>query len=127
MINYKEFNISKSNVSRSINGKRGQTFLKELLNTLDSMDTKALLKIDRSLFKCAPDSVFGVMLKSRGGIDPYYYHYQGGHTVTSLSKVLNISRGLVAEIIQKTYLDEDNEDRWLTLRTWVDKQIKQVK
>lgn len=125
MMNYKEFNINKSNVGRSINGKRGQAYLKELLYVLDSMDTKALLKIDRCLFMYTPDSVFGVMLKSRGGIDPYYYHYQGGHTVTSLSKVLNISRGLVAEIIQKTYLDEDNGDRWRTLRTWVAKQIKQ--
>ena len=111
-------------VQRAIDGKRGQSFLKELLTTLDAMPNKRLISDelqDRSGEVCAIGSV-GVAR----GIDMSKLDLEN---TDQIGKAFGIAPALVAEI---EFMNDDDfyyssktpEQRWQSMRDWVAKQIR---
>jgi len=111
-------------VASAIRGKRGQQFLKELLNALDAMPEKKLIAEELS----STDGVcaIGSVGKSRGidmsVIDPDDYD--------QVVKAFGIPEALVREIefINDEYLQypvPTPEKRFEHVRRWVSLQIKQ--
>ena len=122
-------NLWRGTVKRSINGKRGQDFLKELAKAMDEMPEKRLIKnelISENGEVCA----IGVVCKSRG--------LKVGHVEledpAEVGSLVGISMALAAEI---EYLNDEfdyyrvvketPEERWIRMRKWVDGQIKKPK
>jgi hypothetical protein len=110
-------------VASAIRGKRGQAFLRELLDALDAMPEKRLiaeaLRADGEV--CALGSIGakrGVDLES---LDPEDYD--------KLANVFGIAHQLVQEIEwindeASYYVAKTPEDRWAYVRAWVVKNIK---
>ncbi len=111
----------RAQVASSIRGKRGQAFLRELIEALDAMPDKRL--IAHELRKDGEVCALGCVGEKRGvdleSLDPED-HYK-------LAQVFNIARPLVQEI---EYLNDecywrDNtpEKRWATMRAWAVQQL----
>lgn len=110
-------------VERSLAGKRGQMFLRELAKEMDAMPAKRLITselIAESGEVCA----IGVVCKARGldvsKIDVYEPDQVGG--------LVGISRSMAAEIEYENdeggRCTETPEDRWERIRAWVAEQLK---
>lgn len=112
-------------VASAIKGKRGQAFLRELLEALDAMPDKRLIReelvCDGQV--CALGSI-GVKRGVEGleKIDPYDHD--------TLSSTFGIAKALIQEI---EYVNDDEgpywgcelpETRWMRVRQWVTQQIK---
>jgi hypothetical protein len=111
----------RSNVRKTINGKRGQAFLKDLIEALDAMPEKRLIK--HSLQENGEVCAIGALGLKRGvdmaNLDPEDPE-QVGHA-------FGISSMLASEIVYEN--DEKNyrqtpEERWLRMRKWADENIK---
>lgn len=107
-------------VASAIRGRRGQAFLREMLDALDAMTEKRLirdeLRADGEV--CAIGSVGarrGVPLED---LDPYDYD--------ALAAVFGIAHQLVREIeeINDIGWDVSSEARWQRVRDWCASQIK---
>jgi hypothetical protein len=109
-------------VASAIRGKRGQAFLKEMLNALDAMPEHKLIAND--LENEGAVCALGAVGKARGAdmanIDPY-----DSVTVASL---FGVSDALVREIAfvndEYTCTNETPEQRYSMMREWVQKQIR---
>lgn len=129
-------NLWRGAVIRSIRGKRGQSFLHDLLAALDAMPEKRLVagELEAAGSFCA----LGVAGQSKGlnlaSIDTYDYD--------ALSKNFNISEPLAREIMYindelvhidnweclhgewvRTKEEKPEEKRWEIVRKWVDENI----
>jgi len=109
-------------VTRAIRGKRGQAFLKELLETLDAMPQKEL--IEGSLATPAGEvcAIGSVMIK-RGldvvGLDSY--------DSTQIACKLGIADALVREIeFVNDWGFQTVETRFERVRSWVQEHIQQA-
>lgn len=108
-------------VASSIKGKRGQAFLRELLDALDAMPEKRLianhLRVEGAVCTLgAIGAQRGVELES---IDPYDHDRLAG--------VFNIASPLVQEIEWMNDEFDWNatpEKRWQNMRAWVAQQIR---
>jgi hypothetical protein len=109
-------------VASSIKGKRGQTFLKELVAALDAMPVKRLIAHD--LRKEGEVCAIGAVGAQRGlkleHLDPEDY--------TSIASTFGIAAPLVQEI---EYMNDEGvycksaEERWAKMRAWtVSKLLK---
>lgn len=109
-------------VKSAIRGKRGQKFLTELLEALDNMTSKRLIK-DELEYKgefCA----LGVIGLSRGvdmeNLDP--------DDSLEVAKEFNIAESLAREIVfendEGTIFIENSEQRWVRVRAWVASLVK---
>lgn len=112
-------------VSRAIKGKRGQAFLRELANALDSMPVKELIadKLEASGQVCAIGRVGQVRGTRMDDLDP-----EDSVTVASRFGVAN---ALVKEL---TFINDDDfatpsspADRWKVVRRWVAEQLAETK
>lgn len=110
-------------VKNALTSKRGQSFLRELADTLDAMPEKRLIDFqivdDKSNF-CA----LGTIMAKRG-ID----HTQFILTdADAIGKSLRIAPCVVREIEwvndEAGPVTETEENRWIRVREWVAKQIK---
>ena len=118
--------IYPSIVERSIKGKRGQTFLKELAKELDAMPEKRL--IAHELIKENECCTIGVICKARG-IDVSGVDVEDAHAVGNL---VGISSSMAREIEYENDQGfnfynsnkETPENRWLRMRKWVAEQLK---
>lgn len=116
-------------VTSSIRGKRGQAFLKELLETLDGLPEKKLISNTLATPQgevCALGSVMCKRGLDAEKIDPYDYE--------QISTMLNIPESLVREI---EYINDDQflytdgectpeEARFKMVRQWVENHIIEV-
>ena len=120
--NYSEdceyLDLWRANVQRTIKGKRGQRFLRELSQTLDAMPEKVLI---RSELVSAEGQVctIGAVCKAKGidvsEVDTY--------DPEAVGNLVGISPMLAAEIEfqndEGVYYDETPAKRWLRMRAWV--------
>jgi hypothetical protein len=112
-------------VASSIKGKRGQAFLKDLLEALDAMPVKELvyhdLKNDQGV--CALGCIGTKREIDLETLDPEDWN--------GLSKTFNIAEPLVREIEyindEANTRTESPNARWERVRAWVASQIKQSK
>jgi hypothetical protein len=118
-------------VLSAIKGKRGQTFLRELLESLDALPVKALAA--NSFTKEGVCALGSVALK-RGldvsGLEPGEY---GDVDRDAVANVFGIAPAMAAEIMFEndgdfsySRRDQTPEQRFEHVRTWVLSQIKQV-
>ncbi len=111
-------------VSRAIKGKRGQAFLREMIEALDAMPEKRLfngaLESEEDGSVCA----LGAVVRKRG-LDLPKLNYASNEY---LADSLHISRALVCEI---EYLNDEQlrrvtpEDRWVKMRAWAVENLVQ--
>ncbi len=116
--------LYRANVTRTIRGRTGQAFLRELGAALDAMPVKALIAGDlvtEDGAVCAIGSVCQARGLNVSGVDVY--------DSREVAKAVGISRILAAEI---EYVndecgpwreDETPEDRWKRIRKWVDENL----
>lgn len=109
-------------VASSIRGKRGQAFLRELVEALDAMPEKRLIahELRQDGEVCALGSVGakrGIDLES---IDPEDH--------ATLSRVFNVAEPLIQEV---EYMNDEGawynatpEQRWQSMRAWAVEHIK---
>lgn len=108
-------------VASSIRGKRGQAFLRELVDALDAMPEKRLIAHDLQIGGevCAIGSV-----GARRGIDMTNLDPQDPDTIAS---VFGIATPLVQEIEwmnDEAFYRATPERRWVEMRAWVAKNLK---
>lgn len=111
-------------VASALRGKRGQSFLKEMLAALDAMPEKKLIahELEQEGAVCA----IGAVGKNRGidmsELDPE--DYQG------VANKFGISRALAQEIVfmndEASYTAETPERRFERMREWVESEIRKV-
>ena len=109
-------------VKRAIHGKRGQAFLREMIEALDAMPQKRLIShvLEEDGNVCA----LGAVARKRG-IDPKALV---GGSNSYLSSRLGIAEALVCEI---EYMNDEElwnaapERRWQEMREWAIKNLDQ--
>ena len=118
--------LYEATVKRTIRGRRGQAFLRELATELDVMPDRSLIAgdlIDADGNCCA----IGVVCKSRGTpVDRVDAEDPG-----AVGGLVGISHSMAAEIAFRNAEDDDpwghtaesREQRWLRMRAWVSSQI----
>lgn len=117
-------NLYRGTVARSIRGKRGQAFLRELADAMDAMPEKVL--IAEELINAEGDCcTIGVLCKSRG-LDVGKIDYSDPESV---GDAVGIARCLAAEIEFENdgdfwFSNETPEQRWERMRRWVDRNLK---
>lgn len=107
-------------VASAIRGKRGQAFLKDLIEALDAMPHKILIKHD--LIKNGEVCALGALgIRRRmnlDSLDPENYEL--------VSKNFGIAEPLAREIVfmNDEYCDSDSpENRWYRIRTWAERKL----
>jgi len=111
-------------VARAIRGKRGQSFLKEVLAALDALPEKKL--IESELVHDGQCCTLGAVALKRGidvsKVDAYDYE--------RVADVFDIARALAQEIEYEndegTYRAETPEERFVRMRQWVTSHIKEA-
>jgi hypothetical protein len=120
-LDWGSLNLYRANVARTIAGKKGQAFLKEMLAALDALPEKRLIhdELEAHGEVCA----IGAVGKARGikmdGIDP--------EDREAVAELFHITPMLAAEIV---YMNDEwgvgketPEDCWTRMRKWVADQI----
>lgn len=102
-------------VASAIRGKRGQAFLRELIDALDALPEKLLIKdeLQEGGMVCAIGSVGARRGVDMSALDP--------HDPETLSGVFGIAEQLVREIEfmnDEAYWGETPEHRWMRMRAW---------
>ena len=113
-------------VKSAIKGRKGQLFLKELLNALDALPSKRLAanSFERSGEFCTLGA-----LGSRRGLDMAPLRDAFEFEPRDVGDLFGIPRALAAEIMFENDQDfcywknETPEDRWSRMRNWVESQI----
>jgi hypothetical protein len=111
-------------VERSIKGKRGQAFLRQLAAEMDAMPEKVLIA-DELVNADGDCCTMGVIFKARG-IDVSDVDYDDRDQV---AKLINIAPSMAAEIAYENDDDfnysskETPEQRWIRMRKWVAKKL----
>src|SRR6202453_1189972 len=122
---YEHMNLYRATVQRTINGKKGQAFLKDLAKALDEMPEKKLIVGDL-VAESGEVCAIGAGCKTRGldvsGVDV--------DDAERVGKLVGISRPLAAEIEfendEGAYYrnkNESPEERWVRVRKWVSENI----
>ncbi len=118
-------------VESAMRGKRGQSFLRELLAVLDNMPEKKLLAVTINTDEgCC---TLGAITKARGidtsdldAIDPYDDY---GESATALANRLGIANAMAKEIVfmndEGAWGIETPEGRWQRMRAWVAAALSQ--
>jgi len=121
--NCEYLDLYRASVDRSIKGKRGQAFLKELLSIMNATPFDKRTLIHGDLINDEGDCcAIGVVCKSRGlnveGVDPY--------EPTEVAGLVGIARSMAAEIEfendEGPPMETPNE-RWYRMRVWVESQV----
>lgn len=113
--------LYRANVDRTIAGKKGQKFLKDLLQALDDMPNKRL--IAGELEKLGEVCAIGVVGLNRGvnmeNLDP--------NEPETVARAFGISTMLAQEIVYQNdeWFDQETpEERWVQMRKWVESNLK---
>lgn len=118
-------NLWRGAVEQSIRGKRGQAFLREALAALDALPEKRLAADSLHETATGEHCTLGVIGKARG-LDLEKLEDSEPREVAD---AFGIARALAAEIM---YLNDEDwcysstpERRWLSMRNWINSQIKE--
>lgn len=108
-------------VASAIRGKRGQAFLRELINALDAMPVKRLIKGE---FWNGEACALGVVALGRGNIDPISVE---PHEYDRLAELFGVAHQLIQEIEFEN--DEATwritpEQRWQHMHDWAAKSLR---
>jgi len=121
-IDGRELNLYKGRVARTIKGKRGQCFLKELAEAMDVMPVKELIK-EELINEYGDCCAIGVVCKHRG-MNVKNIDYDDPYSV---GKAVNVSTTMAAEI---EFMNDEwgsgqetHAQRWSRMRKWVDIKI----
>jgi hypothetical protein len=128
---FRTLNLWRGTVERSIRGKRGQAFLKEMLAVLDAMPEKRL--ISKRLEENGEVCSLGAVGRSRGvsndvmhAVSPVDDFDEAEHT-HSIAGLFSISHALACEIMyindEVEWRHETPELRFARVRAWVERQI----
>lgn len=132
-----QFAMWRGTVTRAINGKRGQAFLKEMLAAMDALPVKRLAAHELEapdlipcshwgLFETTSVCAIGAVGKARG-VDMTDLDPEDSDTV---SGKLNISRALACEVVfmndEAGSYKETPEARFERVRAWVQSQIREA-
>ena len=109
-------------VSSSIRGKGGQSFLKELAAAMDAMPDKRLIA-NELISESGECCTIGVVCKSRG-LDVNHVDVEDHQEV---GRLVGITYQLAAEIEfendEAVPSSETPEERWVRMRNWVEDRI----
>ena len=111
----------RAQVRSAIRGKRGQAFLKELIDALDAMDVKALIAEELVATDGAVCAI-GAVCKARG-LDVRGVDYDSPEDVAA---TVGIASQMVAEIEYENdegAWKETDEQRWDRMRRWAESNI----
>ena len=109
-------------VASAMKGKRGQAFLRELIDALDAMPEKRLIagELQEGGNVCAIGSVGARRGLDMSGLDP--------HDPETLSGAFGIAHQLVREIEfmndEAVCWNETDEQRWSRMRAWAVENLK---
>lgn len=125
-IDYTELNLYRGRVARAMQGKRGQSFLRELGAAMDAMPVKELIAdelIDRNGKCCA----IGAVCQSRN-IDVSEIDYDDPESV---GHAVGIAESMAAEIEymndEAVYYSKTPAERWARMRKWISEQTLEAK
>lgn len=108
-------------VASAIRGKRGQAFLREMIEALDAMPDKRLIAEDLQ----GPDGAVCAIgsVGARRGVDMSELDPEDPDTIAS---VFGIAHQLVQEIeyMNDEVYHKDGEDRWRRMRAWAVSNLK---
>ncbi len=114
-------NLWRANVERTLNGRRGQVFLRELIDALDAMPEKRLIKGE--LKEDGEVCALGALGLKRGlemeQLDP--------EDPDQIGVAFRISPVLAQEVVYKNdeyYFSESPEKRWQRMRAWAQENLK---
>lgn len=121
-------NLYRGAVERSIRGRRGQSFLRDLADQLDALPVKRLVA---NSFEQGPEvCTLGSVTRARGiAMDdiPTADEYGFSEAPGIAAARLNIAPALAAEIMYENDecapLDETPEQRWQRMRDWVSSKL----
>lgn len=113
-------------VASAIRGKRGQTFLRDLLAALDAMPEKKLVKNE---FVCERGvCAIGSLAQARG-IDLSKFDPEDDEDTRKVARMFNIADQLALEIVYENdegywaFTPETDEQRWLRMRNLIEGMI----
>lgn len=113
-------------VNSAISGKRGQSFMHELLSALDAMPVKRLVKgaLEADGEVCA----IGSVLRQRGVAMPDVHKYDwDDYAWQELAKLAGVADAMAREIMYENDecggWKETPEERWTRVRAWVAEQV----
>ena len=110
-------------VASAIRGKRGQKFLRELIDALDAMPTKRLItsKLEHNGEVCALGSVGKRLGLSMPNLD---YDDDTGDTIASMFGIAPaLAREIMWENDEASWCGMTPENRWAHMRAWAVKNI----
>lgn len=116
--------LYRSAVNNAINGKRGQAFLRELIEALDAMPERVLTDSELRAPGGEVCALGSVGVRRGIALDALNPEDHDG-----LSKVFGISRSMVQEIEfendEGVWAEETPESRWIRMRAWAVKNLSQ--
>lgn len=123
-----DVNLYRGAVDKALKGKRGQAFLKELLDTLNALPEKKLIA---NSFKTSDGDVCALgAIAVKRGIDTKILEKYENDDVWGLGKIFGIADSMAAEIMFENDDDfgyrktaETSEERFARIRAWVVKNI----
>ena len=120
-------NLYRANVDRSLAGKRGQTFLCELVAALDALPQKALIR--NSFVEGEGVCALGAVARMRGIQDRFVgIEVEDDSNVRYIAEIFDIAECLAREIMfendEACFYVETDERRWERVYCWAVRNIK---
>jgi len=117
--------LYRANVDRSIGGKRGQAFLREMIESLDAMPQRELAEVifvDEDSGECC---ALGAVALSRGVENPGRLNYEDPQEA---GYVLGIPWMIACEVAHENddgaLGPETPSERWVRMRVWAQEHLK---
>ena len=115
-------NLWRANVERTINGKRGQLFLQELIQALEAMPEKRLIR--DSLVETSGEVCAIGALGLKRGLDMTHLDPEDSEQV---GRVFGVSTMLAQEIVYQNdekHYRQTSEERWTRMHSWAKEHLK---
>ena len=117
---YEHMNLYRATVERTIKGKRGQKFFKDLVNALDAMPVKELIYDELQDDKGGVCAIGAFCVAKQIDMQPLDYT-----DPEVVAQAVGISRSLAAEVqfMNDDWTSEAPAERWTRMHKWVSNQL----